>query len=234
MRGKTKLVLVFSAFLLTMCRGYGEPVSTIEGLSCRTYTAYLQEGLTTSKGLECYYTCPTGTVGPFDFTADPSLSATKGDLDRQFCGIAPQPFTPTAIPSASPTLPASPTVPATATVEISPSAEASVTAAIPATGQSVVTGQVLMCDLGAHLINFRIVQPPPDLTNKTLTAQISDLESTCYVNPTNPSLLTCGLPAGATFPARITVSVDGTVVNDFTYHGIGCEILNTAVPTTTP
>lgn len=228
MRGKTKLVLVFSAFLLTMCRGYGEPVSTIEGLSCRTYTAYFQEGVTASKGLECYYTCPTGTVGPFDFAADPSLSATKGDLDRQFCGIAPQPFTPTAILSASPTAQAS------ATAGIPPTSEASVTAAIPATGQSVLTGQVLMCDLGAHLINFRIVQPPPDLTNKTLTAQISDIESACYVNPTNPSLLTCGLPAGVAFPARIVVSLDGAVVNDFTYHGIGCEVLNTAVPTTTP
>jgi len=98
----------------------------------------------------------------------------------------------------------------------------------------MVTGQVLMCDLGANLINLRMVQPPPDLTNKTLTAQISGMESACYVNPTNPSVLTCTIPVGVTFPARIIVSLDGAVVGDLTYTGIGCEILSTAIPTTTP
>lgn len=241
MRRITKLAVVFSALLLTMCRSYNESqlAVPIEGLSCRTYTGYLEEGLGTSKGIECYYTCPSGTVGPLDFRADPSLSATKGDLDRMFCGIAPQ-FTPTeppptpsatSVPSA--TLAASPTV--ETVVGISPTVQTSVTAEIPETGQSsVVTGQVLMCDLGANLINLRMVQPPPDLTNKTLTAQISDMESTCYVNQTNLSLLTCTIPAGVTFPARIVVSVDGAVVGDLTYTGIGCEILSTAIPTTTP
>jgi hypothetical protein len=244
MRKTTFAIVFISALLVTMCRGYEEPVSTIPGLICRPYTDYFQSGLDTSKGLECYYTCPDGTVaGPFDSQADPSLSGTKGDLDRQLCDIAPQPITPTASSAAlsptsapSATLAASPTVEAVATETIPATVESTLTAGISVTGgeSAILTGKVLMCDLGANLINFRIVQPSPDLTGKTLTAQIADMESMCYVNPTNPSLLTCALPAGVTFPARIVASVDGVAVNDFTYSGIGCEILTTAVPTTTP
>jgi hypothetical protein len=102
------------------------------------------------------------------------------------------------------------------------------------TGSALLTGRVLMCDMGANLINFRMVQPSPDLTGKTLTAQIDGMESQCYVNQTNATLLTCTLPTEVTFPLRVVVSLDGAVVNDFTYDGIGCEILTTAVPTTTP
>ncbi|RPJ22865.1 MAG: hypothetical protein EHM33_22445, partial [Chloroflexi bacterium] len=203
MHKKINLVIVFSAFLLTMCRGYAEPVSTLEGLSCRPYTAYLQDGLSTSKGLECHYTCPDGTVvGPFDAPADPSLSATEGDLDRQLCGIAPPTFTPME-PTAttSPTAVPSPTLEVTATGAILPTIEATLTAEIPATGESsVLTGRVTMCDTGVNLISFRIVQPLPDLTGKTLTVQIAEQESACYVNQTNPSLMTCTIPAGVTFP----------------------------------
>ena len=78
MRGKTKLLVMLSALLLTMCRTYGEdaPVSSIEGLSCQTYTDYFRQGSSRSQGLECYYTCPDKTVGPLDFEVDPGLSAT--------------------------------------------------------------------------------------------------------------------------------------------------------------
>jgi hypothetical protein len=91
-----------------------------------------------------------------------------------------------------------------------------------------------MCDTGGNLINFRIVDAPPDVTGKTITAQIADQESACYVNATNPSLLTCALPVGATFPAQIVVRVDGVVVNEFTYDGLGCAQITTPVATTTP
>lgn len=239
---KMNLVLVFSAFLLTMCRAYEEPVSTIEGLSCRPYTDYFQgEG---SRGLECFYTCPDGTVvGPFESQADPALSSTKGDLDLQLCGVARPTFTPreppaTLSPTVAPSVtPAdSPTPEVTAVGVIPSTAEATLTAGISVTGgqSSVLTGKVLMCDLGMNLINFRLAQPDPNLTEKNLVVQIADMESTCYVNPTNPSLLTCTIPAGVSFPARVIATLGGAVVSDFTYTGIGCEILTTAVPTTTP
>src|SRR5215216_266121 len=234
MQKKLKLV-VFSAFLLTMCREYAAPVSTIDGMSCRAYTAYLEEGLRTSKGLECYYTCPYEIVGPLNFMADPALSATKEDLDREYCGIAPE-WTATPVstsialtPTVSLTSTASPIPTASATSPASPTAELVLTSQ-----PSLLTGRVTMCDTGAALISFRIVDTPPDLIGKTLTTQIDAQESTCYNNPTNPSLMTCTIPADVTFPARVIVSLDGLVVNDFTFDGIGCIQITTPLPTTTP
>ena len=230
---KIKLFLAFPfALLLTMCRFYdeGERVTTINGLSCQGYTNYFGQGAAITKGLECYYECPQEVVGPLDFETDPSLSASKADLDRMLCGITAPQFTPTE-PAAS----VSPTPAVSATPIASATAQASPTATIsPTAPPSLLTGQTTMCDLGANLINFRMVEPVPDLTDKTVTVEIADIETTCTVNPTNPSLLTCTIPSLVTFPARVVVSLDGAVVNDFTYEGIGCDELTTPMPTTTP
>ena len=198
---KIKLFLAFScALLLTMCRFYdeGERVTIINGLSCQAYTDYFGQGSAITKGLECYYTCPNEVVGPLDFESDPSLSASKGDLDHLLCGITAPQFTPTE-PSAGASL----TLIVSATTMASATAPASPTATIsPTAPPSLLTGQTTMCDLGANLINFRMVEPVPDLTAKTLTVEIAELETTCAVNPTNPSLLTCMIPSLVTFPAR--------------------------------
>ena len=87
-----------------------------------------------------------------------------------------------------------------------------------------------MCDQRTDLISFRITDSAPDLADKNLSVQISELESTCTVNPVNTSLLTCTLPATVIFPARVVVSLDGVVVNDFTYDGVGCILVDTPVP----
>jgi len=243
MSRKIILFWILSALLLTTCRSYSESklATPIEGLNCRSYAAYFERGLGTSRGVECYYTCPNKIVGPLEFEVDPSLSFAKGDLDRTFCGIDPQ-FTPTefpASPSPTPTAassltstatplstsPASPTPWDFATLERTPVFESKA---------PFLTGQVMMCDLAVNLINFRIVQPLLDMPGKALTVQIAEQESTCYINPTNPSLLTCTIPPGAAFPARIVVSVDGIVTNDFTYDGNGCAKLSTPVPTLSP
>jgi hypothetical protein len=84
-----------------------------------------------------------------------------------------------------------------------------------------------MCDLGGKLINFRILTPSPDLTEDTLEVLIADQQTQCYVNSVNPALLTCSLPNDISFPARVVVRLDGVVVNDFTYSGVGCGILTT-------
>jgi hypothetical protein len=239
MPGKIKLFLAFSALLLTtMCRFYdqGGPVTSTNGLSCQNYTDhrffewggekyhyYIRE-----EGAECSYVCPDGTVRQSDTTgkfsaSSPLYSASKEDVDLQFCGVAPQPTPTEPAVTKSPTPAASPTVKASPTATISPTAQ-----------PPLLTGQTTMCDLGANLINFRMVEPVPDLTDKTLTVEIADIETTCSVNPTNPSLLTCTIPSLVTFPARVVVSLDGAVVNDFTYEGIGCGELTTPMPTTTP
>jgi hypothetical protein len=87
-----------------------------------------------------------------------------------------------------------------------------------------------MCDLGGKMINFRMVEPLPELTGKTLEVRIAEQKSTCYINPTNPNLLTCSLPNNISFPAQIVVTLDGAVVNDFVYSGVGCSILTTPTP----
>ena len=213
MRKKLIYFLVFSAFLLPMCGTVPERqlASPIAGLSCRTAGSSAQE-------MECFYTCPDGNVGPIRFDGDPSLSLSKGDFDRRYCEVTAQ-FTSTV----PPTIPPSPTS--------SPTVVASATAAVPVTGgDPLLLETASMCDLGGKLINFRIVQPPPDITGKTLEVQIAEQESNCYLNPTNPSLLTCSLPNDISFPAQIVVSLDGAVVNDFLYSGIGCAILTTPTP----
>lgn len=239
MHRKIKLFFAFSALLLTMCKWYENvSVTPANGLSCKNYTDhrifewrgeeymyYIRE-----EGVTCSYSCPDGTVSQSDLpgkfsSSSPLYSASKEDLEARFCGIAPQP-TPTQTPASTsppPTASPSPTVQASPTVEISPTPQ-----------PPLLTGNVTMCDTGVNLISFRLVDPAPDLTGKTLTVQISDMESTCAINPVNPSLLTCTIPVGVTFPARIVVSVDGAVVNDFTHDGVGCVKLTTPFPSPTP
>ena len=213
MRKKLIFFLVFSAFLLSMCgTAPARPLANpIEGLSC-------QASGSSAQGLECFYSCPEGRVGPILFDGDPSLSLSKGDFDRRYCNVAPQ-STSTSPPAASPSPTSSPTLVASATV------------AVPVTGDDPLLAETAsMCDLGGKLINFRIMQPAPDITGKTLEVQIAEQDSSCYVNPTNPGLLTCSIPNDISFPAHVVVSLDGAVVNDFLYSGVGCAILTTPTP----
>ena len=220
---KLFFALTFSALLISMCRFYdaGERVTPINGLSCQAYTDYFDHGLGSSNGLECYYACPKEVVGPLDFESDPSLSASKEDLDRTLCRVTAPQLTPTEPPAS-----VSPTPAASATAQASP------TARIYPTVPPLLTGEVTMCDGALHLISFRIAQPAPDLTDAVLTVQIADRESTCAVNEVNLSLLTCRIPRSMTFPATVVVSVDSVVVNEFDYDGHVC--INILPPTPTP
>ena len=87
-----------------------------------------------------------------------------------------------------------------------------------------------MCDQTTDLISFRILDTAPDLTGELVTARIAEQESTCAVNPVNTSLLTCTLPSPLTLPAQVVVSLDGAVVNDFQYDGVGCILVDTPIP----
>ena len=229
-----KLSLVFYALLLTMCKSYAsEPTTYTNGLSCKNYidhrffewrgeeyNYYLRE-----EGAECSYTCFDGTVGQITISGTVSslYAAPEAELDSQFCGVALQPTPTQSPPTPTPTLSPPPTAQASPTIEITPTAP-----------PPVLTGRVTMCDTGVDLISFRTVQPPPDLTDRALEVRIAEQESACYVNPVNPSLMTCTIPAGVTFPASVVVSLDGAVVNDFIFDGLGCAQITTPVATTTP
>jgi len=238
---KIYLLLAFSAFLITMCKTYdqGGPVVSPNGLSCQNY--YGAGG----RGAECFYSCPDGTVRQpalsENFSTESALySASKGELDAQFCGgmasvptstIPPEiTNTPlaTTVSIPSPTLTPAALASATTIAEISPTVQAQ---------GPLLSGNITMCNQSLGLISFRMVQPAPDLTGKVVKVQISDQEAgSCEVNPVNTSLLTCNLPSLITFPARVVASLDGAVVNDFTYDGIGCILVDTPIPnpTSTP
>jgi len=229
MTQKLKILLVLSTFLLSMCRSYDNgTVASINGLSCQNYTDY--GFLTRSEGADCFYVCPDGTVTQphisENFSGDSSLfTASKEELDSQFCSVSAQATateslasTPAAASATEPPL-------ETATIDASPRAPISPTAAAP-----ILTGEVTMCDQTTDLISFRILDTAPDLTGELVTARIAEQESTCAVNPVNTSLLTCTLPSPLTLPAQVVVSLDGAVVNDFQYDGVGCILVDTPIP----
>ncbi len=228
MSRKLRILLVLSTFLLSMCRSYGNgTVASSNGFSCQNYTDY--GFLQRSEGASCFYVCPDGTVAQpqisENFSGDSSLfNAAKNELDSQFCSVAAQS---TATESLASTPVASATEPTieTATIEASPTAAISPTAAAP-----ILTGEVTMCDQTTDLISFRILDTAPDLTGELVTARIAEQESTCAVNPVNTSLLTCTLPGLLTLPAQVVVSLDGAVVNDFQYDGVGCILVDTPIP----
>jgi hypothetical protein len=161
MRRKLKLLLVLSAFLLSMCRSYDQngTVASINGLSCQNYTDY--GFLKRSERAACFYICPDGTVAqpdiPENFSDSSSLYiATKKELDSQFCGVASLPTATQQLASTS-SAPATPLVTASATVspiETVP-IEASTTAAISPTAlPPLLRGDVTMCDQTTDLISF--------------------------------------------------------------------------------
>lgn len=206
--------MVFSAFVVTMCgtAPARELANPIDGLSCQA---------SAGRAMECFYTCPEGTVGPLLFDGDPSLSLSKGDFDRRYCDMPPGATATAPVPSPSPSSTSSPTTEATATL------------VVPVTAQDPLLSEtVSMCDLGGKLINFRLLEPAPELDPETLEVKIAGQDSKCYINPTNPSLMTCTIPNVISFPVQIVVSLDGAVVNDFLYTGVGCSILRT--PTARP
>lgn len=228
---RISVLIAFSAFLMTMCTSYdqGGTVASANGLSCQNFTNYGL--LTQDQGATCFYVCPDGTVRQPEISekfseSSPLYSASEEELDAQFCGVALQPTS--TIPPLTPATASVPTpsLAPTATTVISPTPEASPTAQPP-----LLTGAVTLCDEKvAGLISFRMVETAPDLTDRTLTVQIADQETSCAVNPVNTSLLTCDLPSPITFPARIVVSLDGGVVNDFTFDGTGCILIDTPIP----
>jgi hypothetical protein len=236
-----------------MCTFYDQSgaVVSANGLSCQNQTDFVVFKL--QQSASCYYQCPDQTIRRPQIaekfsTSSPLYSASKEDLDAQFCGVALQPAatqpsvieSPIAQASPSPTREIAATVSSTAQVSPSPAGEIAVTGSptaqvspSPTRGTSVaaqtplLTGGVTMCDLAADLINFRMVEPVLNLNNKNLEVQIADRKTSCYINDVNPSLLTCRIPGSVIFPAGVVVRLDNTVVNDFTYDGGGCAKLAT-------
>jgi hypothetical protein len=250
MSGKTKVFLLFLACLLTMCTQYTNQTIHANELDCQDYTEYKffewsgesYNFYSREVGTTCTYTCSDGTVKDVNLTDENSslVTSSREVLNAELCGeVVPSPTAMESLLTQFPVSTGSPAVAATRTARGSPTATPTlgtpatttpVPAATIAAGGEYLSGTVSMCDLGGKLINFRIEQPPRDITGMTLKVLIEDRESMCYVNPTNRSLLTCTIPVGVSFPANIVVSLDGTVVNEFVYNGLGCALITTPTP----
>jgi hypothetical protein len=225
MHRNIKLLAVLFALLVSMCTVYDQSGAIVapNGLSCQNRTNY-DNSIEGQPEAVCYYLCPDGTgrqpeiEGEFT-TSSPLYNASKEEIDAQFCQGSLV-STPTQPPDAPPTI--------QATEPALPSPTSSIA------GSALLEGEVTMCDTGIRLINFRMLAPAPDLVVEGLEVEIADQPTTCTVNPTNPSLLTCNLPASVTFPIRVLVRLDGAIANDFMYDGLGCAQIATAFPTTTP
>lgn len=239
MHRKLKLFAAFSTLLLSMCTFYDQSGAIVSpnGLSCQNRTDY---GLFQSeRAAECYYKCPDGTVrqpeikGEFSVSS-PLYSAPQAEMDGQYCQGAMLTSTPRPTSEVPTDLPVDATAtPAFSTEQALPSPSATSLITVP-NQPPLLRGDVTMCDVAVNLISFRMLEPVPDLTAAALEVQIADQPSFCTVNPTNTSLLTCTIPPGVVFPARVFVRLDGATVNDFIYDGLGCAKIATQFPTTTP
>jgi hypothetical protein len=215
MHRNIKLFAAFSTLLLTMCTFYDQEGAVVapNGLSCQNRTNY--ESFEGQPSAECYYLCPDGTgrqseiEGEFSVSS-PLYKASKEELDAQFCQESIEPTLTQAPITDSPT------------EEVTELALPSPTSELVVSEQPLLRGDVTMCDVAINLINFRMIEPVPDLVMEGLEVQIGDQPTTCSVSPTNTSILTCTIPPNMTFPARVLVRLEGAVVNDFAYDGSGC------------
>ena len=233
------IVFTISALLLTMCTFYDQEGTIISpnGLTCQTFTKVgsQQDGQSRSsmlnQGARCSYQCPDGKFTEFEIpegfsTSSRLYSSSKEELNSQLCSTILQPTSPALM---SPTSTLFPTASPTEQDSFAPTIETP-----REVQQPVLTGEVTMCDLAVDLINFRMVEPVPDLSGKDLSVEIAGQHRFCTVNQVNTSLLTCTLPAVMTFPLRVVVRLNGAVVNDFTFDGLGCAKIATPFPTLVP
>jgi hypothetical protein len=85
----------------------------------------------------------------------------------------------------------------------------------------ILTGEVTYCAVKQHVISLRLVNGfNPQEFKHQLT--MGGVALQCAVNPSNTTLLTCSYPDTIKFPADVQVTLNGQVVNDFSYDGSGC------------
>ncbi len=208
------LILIFSALLVTVCRcsiipGVPTVINFTNGTSanCLKYGEYFSGRgsiFWTVNSYDCTIPCPDGTKVLVNLESEETdkTIANKGKFDlaalqKQYCKKASvqAELTATAIP---------PLI------------------AIPNSAPPFLTEEITSCDMRARYINLRMVQSPPDLTDKKLVIAINNTEVQCSIPSNNKSVYSCVLPNNMKFPADILVNLDETEVNNFNYDGTNC------------
>jgi hypothetical protein len=154
-----------------------------------------------------------------DFTSQDCLYSTSKDYYK--CDLTNAKHTVTASASAvvtvygtAPTDTETPTPTAT-----EPPPSATPTQSLP----PILLGDVSYCDPLLHLMNMPFVNGFSPLNYKH-DVTMNGLPVNCQVNGSNSKLLTCSYPASLVFPATIQVSINGIVVNQFTFNGASCVV----------
>ena len=227
MKKYPRLILVFTAILVFMCRQSTtgtQPMGYIggSGVSCKAFNEYGSMFTVTASGYTCPLTCQDGSIVEFDVPNDfPfNISYSKADLQSKYCaaGIVSTP---------------------TATLEPAPtSTETPISAApVPPVAAPLLTGKVTTCDLESRYINFRLVEGAPVVSGDEVVLTMNGTPLKCSVPPSNKSVLSCLLPAGVQFPVQVSIAIGDSVANQFSYNGEECfyvEPTNTGVPTSLP
>lgn len=89
----------------------------------------------------------------------------------------------------------------------------------------ILSGVVTYCDPVQHVINLPFVNGF-DPKNFQHQVTMNGVVVNCMVNLSNSKLLECSLPVPVVFPVVIQVAINGNVVNDFSFNGIGCSLPN--------
>lgn len=204
MNRKLKLLFVFAAMLMLVCRcqsgiptlgNTSNSYTLADGspLACSLYNEWVDIN-TWTEVYACYYTCPDGKKVEIDYypkASFPYHSVESLDfqtqINAQYCGVNP----PVTRPP----------------ISISP----------------LLTGDVTDCNLNSNYINFRLAQSSQDITGKKLGVTMNGNPSSCSINPSNPTILTCDLSAQTLFPITVEVKLDEALVNNFLYDGSDCK-----------
>jgi hypothetical protein len=215
------LILILSALMVTVCRCSltpGSPVTmkftngkSAQCMQFSEYTGTMQNNrFNTVNSYDCNIPCPDGStvMVKLEGEATDKKLTDKGKFDlaalqKQYCtkARAQAEVTATAIPPLI-------TIPNTA-------------APVP-TDSPLLTEEVTSCNLKAGFINFRRVQSPPDLADKTLVIAINNTEVNCVIPQNNQTVYSCILPNKMNFPADIIVKLDETEVNNFAVNSSLC------------
>ncbi len=244
-RKRTALFFIFSALIVTVCRCNpdifgGNTNSSVfsDGsiaMSCKLYTEYLetQEGAIANEAdakfgkpvWECSVACPDGSQVKFDLYEQPAFMVeAKTEEDKlaykaQYCSAEAMVA---AVPSATPT------VTPTATPADVPAQDLPIIIPPPnlLIVQPLLSGAITACDLRGNFINFRLAEPLLDINGKTVELTMNGLPANCSIPNSNPSLYSCALPQNlSSFPVQIIVKVDGTEVNNFSFDGSSCIVI---------
>ncbi len=214
----TPLVFIFTAIITVMCQCQMTNRDVkLAGHDCKYTGSYDTDTSRYDGTFDCknpdgsMLTCPyTGAAVTNSkvFLRDQTSVMTDAQFWAYLGCVSPSQATPTSTPTPVPT--------STATAAPA-AAESNQGVAAP-----LVTGDVSACNVNDGFINFKLVEGVPPFNSNEVVVVMNGTQVNCTVPSNNTSVLSCGLPAGVTFPLQVSVARGDSVANQFSYNGDAC------------